>query len=115
MIPVADATGRDLSPSGLAGFAGLIEHTGPDTPANEKAEPNLFVHLWRKLDARMGTATYGRRKTLAGFSRYDALFEASETAIYVVAMSFHSVRAGCLIFSGSCPVAVRVFIISSWF
>ena len=29
MIPVADATGRDLSPSGLAGFVGLIEHTGP--------------------------------------------------------------------------------------
>ena len=29
MIPVADATGRDLSPSGLAGVAGLIEHTGP--------------------------------------------------------------------------------------
>ena len=29
MIPVADATGRDLSPSGLAGFAGLIEHTSP--------------------------------------------------------------------------------------
>jgi len=29
MIPVADATSRDLSPSGLAGFAGLIEHTSP--------------------------------------------------------------------------------------
>ena len=29
MIPVADATGRDLSTSGLAGFAGLIEHTSP--------------------------------------------------------------------------------------
>ena len=29
MIPVADATSRDLSPSGLTGFAGLIEHTGP--------------------------------------------------------------------------------------
>ena len=29
MIPVADATGSDLSPSGLAGFIGPIKHLGP--------------------------------------------------------------------------------------
>ena len=33
MIPVVDATGSDLSPSGLAGFIGPIKRVGPTPPA----------------------------------------------------------------------------------
>ena len=74
MIPVADATGRDLSPSGLAGFAGLIEHTSPTNRGTLgipiTAQPKALLNsisacaLWLWMDSKFSDEH--RNQTMRG-------------------------------------------------
>jgi hypothetical protein len=47
MIPVADATGRDLSPSGLAGFFGANRALWSNTPTNPTIIPSILFTIVR--------------------------------------------------------------------